>query len=243
MDEMDDGLRPDYDLRMLLKDGIRGKYVERYLAGTNLVLLDPDVAKAFPHEGWRHGMVVSVSSAKVSRGEDMSQEIRDASEADLERLFDLWAQMQYPHTAYHPDYYPMADDAAVEHALKAHLKGMLDKPDTRILVAVADGQIVGYCVGVIETKPPVYRPVKQLHVLQAVVDQDYRHRGIFSRLHRRLCEWGVDLGAIEAELMVDVLNPAVAVYEHMGYASVQLKMVVRLAALDAESVGAAAQRC
>jgi hypothetical protein len=50
MTEMDDELRPEYDLRTLLKDGVRGKYVERYRAGTNLVLLDPDVAKAFPDE-------------------------------------------------------------------------------------------------------------------------------------------------------------------------------------------------
>ena len=46
--EMNDELRPEYDLRKLLKGGIRGKYVERYRAGTNLVLLDADVAKAFP---------------------------------------------------------------------------------------------------------------------------------------------------------------------------------------------------
>ncbi len=46
--EMIDELRPEYDLRKLLKGGIRGKYVARYRAGTNLVLLEPDVAKAFP---------------------------------------------------------------------------------------------------------------------------------------------------------------------------------------------------
>jgi hypothetical protein len=45
--EMDDELRPEYDLRELLKGGVRGKYVERYRAGTNLILLDPDVARAF----------------------------------------------------------------------------------------------------------------------------------------------------------------------------------------------------
>ena len=50
MDEMNDELRTEYDLRTLLKDGVRGKDVERYRAGTNLVLLDPDVAKAFPDE-------------------------------------------------------------------------------------------------------------------------------------------------------------------------------------------------
>ena len=48
--ETNDELRPEYDLRALLRGGIRGKYVERYRAGTSLVLLDPDVAKAFPTE-------------------------------------------------------------------------------------------------------------------------------------------------------------------------------------------------
>jgi hypothetical protein len=48
--EMDDELRTEYDLKQLLKDGVRGKYAERYQAGTNLVLLSPDVAKAFPND-------------------------------------------------------------------------------------------------------------------------------------------------------------------------------------------------
>ena len=48
--EPDDELRPEYDLKELLKGGVRGKYAERYRAGTNLVLLEPDVAKAFPTE-------------------------------------------------------------------------------------------------------------------------------------------------------------------------------------------------
>ncbi len=48
--EQDDELRPEYDMHELLKGGVRGKYAERYRTGTNLVLLDPDVAKAFPTE-------------------------------------------------------------------------------------------------------------------------------------------------------------------------------------------------
>jgi hypothetical protein len=43
----DDGLRPEYDLAQL-KEGVRGKYATRYEEGTNLVLLDPDVVRAFP---------------------------------------------------------------------------------------------------------------------------------------------------------------------------------------------------
>ena len=48
--EPKDELRPEYDMKSLLKDGVRGKYATRYNAGTNLVLLEPDVAKAFPNE-------------------------------------------------------------------------------------------------------------------------------------------------------------------------------------------------
>jgi hypothetical protein len=43
----EDELRPEYDLSQL-KGRVRGKYVERYRVGTNLVLLEPDVAAAFP---------------------------------------------------------------------------------------------------------------------------------------------------------------------------------------------------
>ena len=44
-----DELRPEYG-REDLGQGVRGKYFEAYQKGTNLVLLSPDVAKAFPTE-------------------------------------------------------------------------------------------------------------------------------------------------------------------------------------------------
>lgn len=48
--EIQDELRPEYDLKKLLKGGVRGKYADRYREGTNLVMLAPDVARAFPTE-------------------------------------------------------------------------------------------------------------------------------------------------------------------------------------------------
>jgi hypothetical protein len=38
-----DEMRSEYDLR----GGVRGKYYERYKQGTNVVLLEPDIAKVF----------------------------------------------------------------------------------------------------------------------------------------------------------------------------------------------------
>lgn len=39
-----EALLPEYDFR----GGIRGKHARRYAEGTNLVILDPDVARCFP---------------------------------------------------------------------------------------------------------------------------------------------------------------------------------------------------
>lgn len=48
--DLNDDLRPEYDLAKLLKGGVRGKYADEFARGTNLVLLAPDVARAFPTE-------------------------------------------------------------------------------------------------------------------------------------------------------------------------------------------------
>ena len=44
-----DELRPEYR-RGDLGTGVRGKYFKFFRSGTNLVLLEPDVARAFPTE-------------------------------------------------------------------------------------------------------------------------------------------------------------------------------------------------
>ena len=61
-----DDMLPEYDF----SNAVRGKYYERYRQGTNVVLLDPDVAEVFPNatavnEALR--LLVTVADAKASR--------------------------------------------------------------------------------------------------------------------------------------------------------------------------------
>jgi hypothetical protein len=44
-----DDLRPEYDFASM-KGGVRGKYFRRVREGTNIVLIEADVADAFPTE-------------------------------------------------------------------------------------------------------------------------------------------------------------------------------------------------
>lgn len=45
--QKDDELREEYDF----SKGVRGKYAHRFAKGSNVVILEPDVAKAFPDSG------------------------------------------------------------------------------------------------------------------------------------------------------------------------------------------------
>lgn len=59
-----DELRRGYDASSL-KGGVRGKYIKRYSAGTNLVRLDADVSRTFPNDNaWSNRRAAKCSALK-----------------------------------------------------------------------------------------------------------------------------------------------------------------------------------
>ncbi len=67
-----DDMHPEYDFGSM-KGGVRGKYVKKYCAGTNLVRLDPEVAEAFPTDAAVNQALRAVLS--------VSKAVRPASKA------------------------------------------------------------------------------------------------------------------------------------------------------------------
>jgi len=89
--EPEDDLRPEYDFSSM-SGAVRGKYYKRYRAGVNLVLLEPEIARAFPtstavnealrkvlraataskrRPGLRNKRTQQASSAKTRRGKQV----------------------------------------------------------------------------------------------------------------------------------------------------------------------------
>jgi hypothetical protein len=75
----DEEMRPEYDLR----GGVRGKYYKQYMEGSNVVLLDPDVAAVFhDSESVNQALRVLINAARQvgageeSRGEEPSPPAR-----------------------------------------------------------------------------------------------------------------------------------------------------------------------
>jgi hypothetical protein len=63
---LDDDLRPEYDLSQL-KGGVRGKYYRKAAAGTNLRLIEPDLAEVFRDaESVNRALRLLVDTAKAA---------------------------------------------------------------------------------------------------------------------------------------------------------------------------------
>ena len=70
--ESEDDMLPEYDFT----GAVRGKYYERYRQGTNVILLDPDVARVFRDSTAVNNalrLLVSVANAKASRPRPSAQ--------------------------------------------------------------------------------------------------------------------------------------------------------------------------
>ena len=65
---MNDDLRPEYDLSQL-KGGVRGKYTAQVTAGTNLVLIEHELAHVFPDsESVNRALRMLVNTATTAAG-------------------------------------------------------------------------------------------------------------------------------------------------------------------------------
>ncbi len=66
--KLDDDLQPEYDLAQL-QGGVRGKYFRQATAGTNLVLIDPELADMFPDtESVNRALRLLVEAAEAAAG-------------------------------------------------------------------------------------------------------------------------------------------------------------------------------
>jgi hypothetical protein len=66
--DLDDDLRQEYDLSQL-KGGVRGKYYRQATAGTNVVLIEPELAEVFPDaESVNRALRLLLDTAQAAAG-------------------------------------------------------------------------------------------------------------------------------------------------------------------------------
>lgn len=137
----------------------------------------------------------------------MSFTIRQAVEADLPVILRLWREMMDFHARVDAHFAALPAPAG-ERAWEKHVRqDMWGKENWRILVAEADGELIGLMIGTVGDALPVFAPAKQGFVSDAVVAPAARRSGVGRALFEALKAWFREKGASHLELNVAHHNP------------------------------------
>ena len=143
-------------------------------------------------------------------------EIRPLRSDEVDRLVDrLWVPLAREMEDL-DEFNAVGDDARAD-AIEYHERGVIGDERT-ILVAVDDGEFVGFVYAKRGEAPPPFAREYNLHVVELFVRESYRQRGIASALLTEIEAWGRERGCDTATLLVHVDNDAAnALYEDNGF--------------------------
>lgn len=130
--------------------------------------------------------------------------IRQAIRKDVGGILPLWNQMMDCHAALDARFRPAPDG---EKHWATVLRSWLRDYDTCVLVADAEGQLVGYIIGMIRENPPVLLPPIYGLVSDICVDPACRQQGIGRRLFEGLQDWFREQELSTVQLNVAHGNP------------------------------------
>ena len=138
-------------------------------------------------------------------------DIRDVRMQDAPALLELYQELDRE-TSYML-LEPGERDARVE-AQERRIRDALDEPNHKLLVADADGELVGFVVAL---GGPYRRNSHKAHVATGV-RRAFWGRGIGTQLFENLIRWAEETGLRRLELLVMTTNEAaIALYRKMGF--------------------------
>lgn len=154
--------------------------------------------------------------------------IRLASADDAQRIGELWLEM----VRFHRQFDPMLFNASEKGAefYQQSIVSRLNDPNTRVLVAEEDGQVIGYVLGMIaDIMAEVFQPIRSGFLADIYVQEDYRRRGIGKELVERLVLWFQSKDVAYYEWHVAQKNSkAVEFWESMGGEVTMLRMRAKI---------------
>ncbi len=150
--------------------------------------------------------------------------IRLALETDARRIGELWEEMVDYHAQFDQSTFRAAENGAL-----LYERRMLDRlgdPQSRVLVAEANGEIAAYASAMIaDITTEMFLPLRCGLLADIYVSEPYRRRGLGRELVERLCLWFRDQDVSHFEWHVSARNQtAMAFWETIGGQPTILRM-------------------
>lgn len=141
--------------------------------------------------------------------------IREANRRDLSSLVALWQEMMDYHRSYDARF-RFSPNAPRE--VERHLLETLRSRAARIFIAEAEERVIGYIVGEVHARRPIYPIGTYGFISDICVTASWRRRGVGRALVRALDAWFAGQKVTSVELFAAALNPeSVAFWRTMGY--------------------------
>jgi len=142
--------------------------------------------------------------------------IRQASPADRAAIGRLWQELMDFHLRLRPKRFALADDA-LETWLR-YLDECLADEDRLVLVAEAGTELVGYVIGALATRPPIFKELRQGAIHDMCVAESWRRRSVGRRLCESMLAWFRERDLDTSEVSVAAVNPvSQAFWRAMGF--------------------------
>jgi len=142
--------------------------------------------------------------------------VRDAAEADLDRIAELWAEMIDMHHDLDERFWVRKPDG--QEIFHEWMAGAVDDEKRVLVVAEVDGAVAGYVHGHIAGAPPPMQDRITGSITDVSVGFNYRGKGVGKKMMAAVLEWFAARGAEEVTLLAALKNEcAVGFYEHLGF--------------------------
>lgn len=155
--------------------------------------------------------------------------IRPATLADEAALGRYGAALMRQHHALDPERFVLAEQP--EAGYGRFLVSEIGDPDSMVLVAERDGEIVGYIYAALE--PMSWKELRAAcgYVHDVFIDDRVRHQGVARRLMRAAIEWATSRGMPRLVLSTAAGNTlAQRLFESLGFRRTMVEMALELKA-------------
>jgi ribosomal protein S18 acetylase RimI-like enzyme len=142
--------------------------------------------------------------------------VRDARRVDVPALVQLWREMMDFHASFDERFRFLPN---ANRSVEQHLAASLRSRGARIVVAESAGQVIGYALGEIHQRRPIYPIGTYGFISDISVTEDWRRCGVGRALADALLRWFRACGVTAVELFAAELNPAsCAFWRSVGFA-------------------------
>jgi len=141
---------------------------------------------------------------------------RKARPEEISQVADLWQGLVLHEKKIDPTYFDITKHA--RNKFLRFVKKKIKDGNSKLLVAIVDDKIVGYILGWVKERPPIFKLKKVGYISDCFVVKEFRGKGIGEKLTQRMLAWFRTKKLNHVELVVTSRNKlGLTVWENLGF--------------------------